>query len=279
MKEVEYEKNMTAVNRSLQPAADSGPASRGWLGRFGSETSRPLFLTVTEQSKGNPMKSRFPRWMAVTTAALLVLGGRASTARADVPLVLSLNSGATITATETAAHDATSISATNQPVTISTLDNSTASLTALLSLSAVSTSSASNVSTPFGNAIAQGYAGSFAITNGTKNYLSGTFTGVLLAIGPAVLLISGGSDGVLTANSSQIPSSHLLNPSVSLSLTNVSSPVSIVGSSISSFTAAAQASFSATPQAAPEPSSMVIAGLGAVGLIGYGVRRRKAAGE
>jgi hypothetical protein len=279
MKEVEYEKNMTAVNQSLQPAADSGPASRGWVGRFGSETSRPLFLTVTEQSKGNPMKSRFARWMAVTTAALLVLGGRASTAHADVPLVLSLNSGATITATETAAHDATSISATNQPVTISTLDNNSASVTAFLGLSAVSTSSASNVSTPFGNAIAQGYAGSFAITNGATNYLSGTFTGVLLAIGPAVFLISGSSEGVLTPNSSVIPLNHLMNPSVVLSFANVSPPVSIVGSSISSFTATGQASVSASAQAVPEPSSMVIAGLGAAGLIGYGLRRRKAAGD
>ena len=62
--------------------------------------------------------------------------------------------------------------------------------------------------------------------------------------------------------------------------------LSLTGVTSSTRVTAATFSFGTTPdhfvdgheQIVPEPSTLAIAGLGALGLIGYGLRRRKAAG-
>jgi hypothetical protein len=102
----------------------------------------------------------------------------------------------------------------------------------------------------------------------------------MFAFGSVIFLVAPTSTGNVTFTSSVSNTAHLADPrGVTFFFTNVNPSASIVGSSISSFTAAAGGTFNATPQAVPEPSSMVIAGLCATGLIGYGLRRRKAAGE
>jgi hypothetical protein len=218
--------------------------------------------------------------MAVTTTALLVLGGRASTAHGDAILSISLNSGATITATENASQDTTTLSATNQAVTLSSLDRNSVNLTGLLTLNATSSGSASIVVTPFGNYVAQGYTGTFSITNGMLNYLSGTFSGEVFGKGSEIVLSASTPPAAdLTLTSSVIGAAHLTrSTAATFVFSSVNPLVSIQGSSISSFTAAAAGTFDASIDAVPEPSSMLIAGLSAAGLIGYGLRRRKAAG-
>jgi hypothetical protein len=133
--------------------------------------------------------------------------------------------------------------------------------------------------TNVGGTISQAFSGSFSIKSGTTNILSGTFTDALFGSGTGLTFsASSASPGESLTFTSDVIS--VLGPptAFSISLSDVNPAVHIVTvgghPTIAAFTATDTGTMSAN---VPEPSSMAIAGLGALGLIGYGIRRRRGA--
>jgi len=119
-----------------------------------------------------------------------------------------------------------------------------------------------------------GWSGSYMITEGAHTYTV-TFSGAILAISGDSATLSG--DATITKNFG----SAIAQPeSFSLSLTGLS-PEPTVGPhpfGFQNFTGNDTQDTSGVVVGVPEPSSMAIAGFGALGMIGYGLRRRKALG-
>lgn len=230
------------------------------------------------------MKPRFTSSAAAFLAAAALFTLQAAPVRADSILNFGFDNSPSVTAT--AGGGSTTITTTggDQAVTISLLNGVAANIAAYLNLSATSVGAAV-AAFPSGDPT-QRFNGSFTITSGTggsgTNYLSGSFTNVvfdsfLSGSGNAATLKATDPTATLTYTSDVITS--LLPPSaMNFSFTNVTPGLSIVGlpgfETIGSFTASGSGTFSASP--VPEPSTMAIAGLGALGFIGYGLRRRKA---
>ena len=142
------------------------------------------------------------------------------------------------------------------------------------------TLSATNISgaVTFLGHIIQRYAGSFSITNGAINYLSGTFSDAVF-----------GQDSGLTLTASNpsplqsvIFSSNVIAPdliaafdrSVSMSFTDVTPHASIVLGTLGSFKSGVTGNFSST---VPEPSTWAMMLLGFVGLGYVGFRKARSA--
>lgn len=157
------------------------------------------------------------------------------------------------------------------------------SFTAYLCLYLSSVGAADDTSVP--GTVIQHYSGAFKIAENSdgsgKNYLSATFTNTAFGLsgGTGLTINAAEPPGTISFTSSEIPSAYLgapksasfglsaLNPSLGV-ITDVNSQ-----KTIRAFTAASgSGTFSAS---VPEPSSLAIAGLGALGLIGYGIRRRR----
>jgi hypothetical protein len=227
------------------------------------------------------MRPRFKTLMPAATAAFLLLAAQAAPVRANSVLSFS---GASITGTWNIFQGTTTISTGGaEKVTITSFNGSSTPFSAWLNLSEKSTTNASSS----GGGITQKFAGSFTINSQSNghgtNYLSGSLAGTTFqGSGSSATMVS--SSNSITYSSSVI--ANLAPPSgASFSLTSVSPNVSfarflfIPVSTLASFRANGSGSFSADPPAsAPEPSSLAIAGIGAVGIIGYGLRRRKALG-
>jgi hypothetical protein len=140
-----------------------------------------------------------------------------------------------------------------------------------LDLSAVSVGSAFFV----GGNVAQDFKGTFSITAGSVNILSGTFTDAVFGSGTALGLSASNFSKVLTFTSDVIPGVDLHNPEgMSFSFADVTPAVHITPSgTLGSAHMSVSGTFSATP--IPEPATWVMLGLGFISL-GYAAVRRSA---
>jgi PEP-CTERM motif len=133
----------------------------------------------------------------------------------------------------------------------------------------------------FGGTIGQHYDGTFSFTSGAggtgTNYLSGSFTDILLGFGTTILMgANTGFPGETVSFTSDFAT--LFNPDLglALSLINVTPSTTIVNGSLSSFNASISGDFQADSvqrDVVPEPASMLLLGTGLVGL-GARLRRR-----
>jgi hypothetical protein len=121
----------------------------------------------------------------------------------------------------------------------------------------------------------QPFSGTFSITGGGVNILSGTFTDAVFGGFGGTSLTLSASNGVpgesVTFTSSVIPSFDLHNPEgASFSFADVTPPVGITPTgTLSSATMSVAGTFSAT--VVPEPSTWAMMGLGfaLLGFVGY----------
>jgi PEP-CTERM motif len=214
-------------------------------------------------------------------ASYLILGVLAATvlpipaADATVLLIFGQTStGDTVTATRTLS--STTITSST-PVDITEIDAAVVTPTlATFTLSAHNISAATMV----GSDIVQRYAGSFTITSGATNYLSGTFSDAIFGSGGGlVLTASNESSGQSVTFSSDVIAPSLIaafDRSASLSFTDVSPSATIVLGTLRSFTSDVSGDFSST---VPEPSTwaMMLLGFAGLGYAGFRKARNRSA--
>jgi hypothetical protein len=183
------------------------------------------------------------------------------------------------------------LTSTDVPVSITTLNGAgvpAPGIDAILNLSAHNVGAA--IGPDAGGNVSESFTGTFSIIGTSSpflgvNLLSGTFTdafsGKVGQSGSASLRVSNPTD-MLTFTSALAPFLPTGPPSgMSLSFTNLSQNLVVVNGSIGAVgntTMSQSGVFSASTHAIPEPSSLLIAGIGGLGLIGYGLRRRKTLG-
>lgn len=205
--------------------------------------------------------------LSVSAADATVLLTMGQTSSGDT--VTATRVGGTTTITSATQVDITQIDATPPLVT---------PFTATFDLSATSIGQAINPVGPID--VFQRYSGSFSITNGATNYLSGTFSDAVFGSGGSLTLAVGGPGEPITFTSNAIASNLIngLSPAIALSFTDVTPLASIggpVGSrSLNSFKSDVSGDFSNT--AIPEPSTWAMMLLGFACLAYAGYRRTSA---
>jgi hypothetical protein len=166
--------------------------------------------------------------------------------------------------------------AVDAAITISSLLGNPGITSGFLTVSADNSGAATTV----GGNISQNFSGTFCITSaaacGGTNYLSGVFTDEALgqAGGSGVTVNVVNPPDTLTLTSSVIAASLLGAPSAfDMDLSNVSPALAeTAGDSVRAFTASFAGSASATP--VPEPASLVLLGVGLLG-VGFVARRKR----
>jgi PEP-CTERM motif len=159
-------------------------------------------------------------------------------------------------------------------VLITQIAGGLAPISATMTLDATSTNAAITVA----GQIMQNYSGSFAITSGSTNYLSGNFVDALFGSGTGLTLTASSATAgeIVSFTSSVIPAADLGGPlAVSLALSNVTPSASILGTSVAAFTGHVSGTMSANAIAAPEPGSLAVLGVGLLGLGAVPRRRRR----
>jgi len=139
-----------------------------------------------------------------------------------------------------------------------------------------------------------GWSGAYTITNNTGGTVQGVLQGgIFLTVqfsGATLTVVNSSSSGTALLGGGSVIitpgafTAGAVNPIIQpetfgFTLPGISSSVSVAGGSSVGFTSfTASDSGNTTATVVPEPSTMAIAGLGALGMIGYGLRRRKALG-
>jgi hypothetical protein len=212
--------------------------------------------------------------VAMAVAAIVGMSG----AHATEILTLGQSMGGTSPVTGTASGSMTTISA-DASVTITSCVYCPGGYagTDLFTLNATSVGPAMTVGSGF---VSQKFDGTFTITQGSKDVLSGSFTDAIFGAGSSLTLsASSGFDGAsVNFTSNVIPLSGLEgDKAMSLSFADVTPPVSITnGGTLGSFTGSLAGTFSASLAGVPEPGSLglMAAGLGVLGLVGYRRKRK-----
>jgi hypothetical protein len=131
-------------------------------------------------------------------------------------------------------------------------------------------------SSPFLGFVTQPFSGTFSITSGANNYLSGTFTDAIFGAGPSLTLSTASTPPELLSFSSNVINNTLFmtDRAFSLSFAGVTPIAAIVGGSLRSFDSSVSGDASGT---VPEPSTWAMMLLGFAGLAYAGLRRGRKA--
>jgi MYXO-CTERM domain-containing protein len=217
-------------------------------------------------------------FLALGTALVMLAMGMVTPVSADA-LVVSYHTGGTQDYTYTNGTTSTLVTTGGPISTTLTLGSDFANFSpATLDLGdATVTMSASSTDSVVSGLLQQGFSGSIALKNESGSSFGGVANGdTILTINFSdATLVNQGGGAYSFGGSASISVNPLLDAkpiqqpeSFSLSLSGATS------SSFGNFTANDSGNASAT--LTPEPSSMALAALGALGLVGYGLRRRRA---
>lgn len=171
---------------------------------------------------------------ALVAAAVLIAAAPAAKAAVILTFgqISPLN---TISAAPNAGDTQTTITGSNVVVTVTEIFGANPPVASLLNLTATS----SGAATTSGGFTTQPYSGNFIISSGLNgtgiDYLSGTFSDAVFGAGTALTLAASNANPGETVDfsSSFLPLADLGNPeAISLSFSNVTPPVGIVGTTL-----------------------------------------------
>jgi hypothetical protein len=216
------------------------------------------------------MKARY-LFLSVLAAAALPIPA----ADASVLLIFGQTGlGDTVTATRTGS------STTITSDTTVDIDEIDAAITTPISATLTLTATNSGPATTSGGEITQRYNGTFSITNGATNYLSGTFSDAVFGSGGALTLSASNPSPTQSVSfTSNVIAPDLIaafDRAASLSLTDVSPSAAVVLGTLRSFTSDVSGDFSST---VPEPSTwaMMLFGFAWLGYVGFRKARARSA--
>jgi PEP-CTERM motif len=216
------------------------------------------------------MKAKY-LFLSVLAAAALPIPA----ADASVLLIFGQTGlGDTVTATRTGS------STTITSDTTVDIDEIDAAITTPISATFTLTATNSGPATTSGGEITQHYNGTFTITNGATNYLSGTFSDAVFGSGGALTLSASNPSPTQSVSfTSNVIAPDLIaafDRAASLSLTDVSPSAAVVLGTLRSFHSDVSGDFSST---VPEPSTwaMMLLGFAGLGYVGFRKARARSA--
>jgi len=172
---------------------------------------------------------------------------------------------------------------TSTTITSSTtidIDEIDASVTTPISATFTLSATNSGPATLSGGEITQHYNGTFSITSGANNYLSGTFADAVFGAGGALTLSASNPSPTQSVNfTSNVIAPDLIsafNRAMSLSFTDVSPSAAIVNTTLRTFRSDVSGDFSSS---VPEPSTwaMMLLGFAGLGYVGFRKARARSA--